>query len=134
MNSIDFQQVYKYTSRFIILFNCKPFKYAVQNNILTFTESESFITNPGTIESKPIITVYGTGDITLTINEEIIELKDVHSKMILNTELQDAYDENQESLNTKMIGEFIKLQPGINKVQWTGNVVKIEILPNWRWL
>jgi len=134
VNSIDFSQVYKYTSRFPILFNCRPFKYAVQNSTLTITESGTSVTNPGTIESEPIITVYGLGDITLTINERNIELKDLTSKIILNTALQDAYDENGNSMNSKMIGEFITFVPGNNQIQWTGNVEKIEVLPNWRWL
>lgn len=140
VNSIDFEQVYKYTSRFPILFNCRPFKYAVQNNILTIIENGTNITNitnitnPGTIESEPEISVYGTGDITLTINEETIELKEVPSKIIINTSLQDAYDDTGNSLNSNMNGEFIKLKPGINEIQWTGDVTKIEILPNWRWL
>ena len=134
VNSIDFEQVYKYTSRFPILFNCRPFKYAVQNNILTITESGTSITNPGTIESAPEIAVYGMGDITLTINGENIELKDVTSKMILNTSLKDAYDDEFNNLNSKMTGKFPILISNHNLIEWTGNVEKIEILPNWRWL
>jgi len=56
------------------------------------------------------------------------------SKLILNTALQDAYDENGNSMNSKMIGEFITFVQGSNQIQWTGNVEKVEVLPNWRWL
>lgn len=134
VNAIDFTYIFKYTAKFPVLFNCRPFKYAVQNNMLTITESGTYINNPGTIESEPILTVYGTGDITFTINEQTIELTDIPSKTILNTALQDAYDENGNSLNSKMTGQFPTLKPGQNLIEWTGNVEKIEILPNWRWL
>lgn len=134
VNAIDFSQVYRYTSRFPIIFNCRPFKYAVQNTPLTITESGSYITNPGTIESEPVVTVYGTGDITLKVNEQVVELKSVTSQMILNSVLQDAYDETGNSLNNKMNGEFITFDIGMNQIEWTGNVERIEILPNWRWL
>lgn len=134
VNAIDFKQVYRYTSKFPIIFNCRPFKYLVQNNILTINESSTFITNPGTIESEPIITVYGTGDISLTINEKLVELIDVPSKIILNTIIYDAYDDNKNSLNEKMKGEFPNLIPGVNEISYIGEVEKIEILPNWRWL
>jgi len=134
VNAIDFEQVFKYASRFPILFNCRPFKYAALNNILTITESGSFITNPGSIESKPVITVYGTGNINLTVNSAEIELTDVNNKIILNCEIEDCYDDEFNNLNSKMTGEFPTLIPGSNSIQWTGDVEKIEILPNWRWL
>ena len=134
VNAIDFEQVYRFTSRFPIIFNCRPFKYAVQNTSLTITESGSYITNPGTIESEPVLTVYGSGDINLKVNEQVVELKSVTSQMIINSVLQDAYDEAGNSLNSKMTGEFITLDVGMNQIEWTGNVERIEILPNWRWL
>ena len=134
VNAIEFEQVYRYTSRFPIVFNCRPFKYAVQNNLLTITESGSFITNPGTIKSEPVISVYGSGDMELTVGSEVILLKEISDKIILNSVLQDAYDEEGLSLNFKMKGEFPHLEIGLNKISWTGNVQKIEVLPNWRWL
>jgi predicted phage tail component-like protein len=134
VNAIDFEQIYKYTSKFIIIFNCRPFKYAVQNDLITITQTESIIYNEGSIESEPIITVFGTGDITINVNEQSVELEDVDSKIILNTVIQDAYDENINSQNYKMSGEFIRFELGTNLISWTGNVSKLEILPNWRWL
>ncbi|SHH05818.1 distal tail protein Dit [Tepidibacter thalassicus] len=133
VNSIDFEQVFTYTSRFLILFSCRPFKYAVQNSLLTITESSNII-NPGTIESEPIIRVYGNGDILLKINEQHIELKEITNKIIINSIIQDAYDDEGNILNTKMNGEFPKFKIAENNLTWTGNVKKIEILPNWRWL
>ncbi|KGG81066.1 tail protein [Caloranaerobacter azorensis H53214] len=134
VNAIDFEQAFEYASRFPVIFNCKPFKYTVQNTILTITENNSSIINPGTIESEPIISIYGNGDITLMINSNAIKLTDINNKIILNCEIKDCYDDEINSLNSKMLGEFPILIPGQNTIEWTGNVEKIEILPNWRWL
>lgn len=134
VNSIDFSQLAKVFSEFIIVFNCRPFKYEVQNNIFTITESGSSIINIGSIKSEPIISIYGEGKIELIVNETKVNLTSISGKIILNSVIQDSYNDLGENLNNKVKGEFIYLIPGSNKIEWTGNVNKIEILPNWRWL
>lgn len=134
VNAIDFTQIFKYTSKFPILFNCRPFKYSVQNIPLTVHESGTNIINPGTIASLPIINIYGSGDIKLKINNDEIGLIDLSGEVIINSEVEDCYDEDLNNLNYKMNGKFPVLEVGQNLIQWTGNVDKLEIIPNWRWL
>lgn len=134
VNAIDFKQVFKYTSVFPIIFNCRPFKYAVQNNIFTITQNGTSIINPGTLKSEPIISVYGSGKVNLKVNETTVNLNDITGKIILDSVLQDAYNDASENLNNKVNGEFIILKTGSNKFEWAGSVTKIEVLPNWRWL
>lgn len=134
VNAIDFKQVFKCTSVFPIIFNCRPFKYAVQNNIFTITENGTSIINPGTLKSEPIISVYGLGNISLTVNETTINLVNITEKIILDSVIQDAYNDLGDNLNNKVSGDFFKLKTGLNKFTWTGNVSKIEVIPNWRWL
>ncbi|MBV4421026.1 distal tail protein Dit [Clostridium tyrobutyricum] len=134
INAIDFKQVYRYFSEFPIIFNCRPFKYAVENNIETINVSGAKVTNLGTIESEPVISIYGSGDIVLKINGQQISLKGVSEKIIVDSVIQDCYDNAGNNLNGKMTGEFPKLKPGENIMEWSGDVVKAELLPNWRWL
>lgn len=134
VNAIDFKQTYKIFSEFPIIFNCRPFKYAVENNIVTINTSGTVTTNPGTIDSEPIISIYGAGDIVFKINGDQISLKGISEKIIINSVIQDCYDDAGNNLNEKMIGEFLKLKPGENVIEWSGNVTKVEFLPNWRWL
>lgn len=134
VNAIDFKQVYKYFSEFPILFNCRPFKYAVDNTVVIINQSKTSVTNPGTIESEPVISIYGSGDIVLKINGEQISFKGITEKVIVNSVIQDCYDDSGNNLNGKMSGEFLKLKPGENIIEWSGGVTKIELLPNWRWL
>ena len=134
VNNIDFTQAYKYISSFPIVFNCRPFKYSNENQLTTFLESGRVINNIGTLESEPTITVYGTGNITLNINDQSILLYDISPKIIINSEIKDCYDDEINNLNPKMSGEFPIFNTGENIISWLGNVEKIEVLPNWRWL
>lgn len=134
VNAIDFKQVFKYTSVFPIIFNCRPFKYAVQNNIFTITQNGTSIINPGTLKSEPIVSVYGSGKVNLKVNETTVNLNDITGKIILDSVLKDAYNDAGDNLNSKVNGDFITLKTGSNKFDWTGSVSKIEIVPNWRWL
>ena len=134
INAIDFKQVYRYFSEFPIIFNCRPFKYAVENDMMNIISSGTAVINPGVVESEPIISIYGSGDIVLKINGQQISFKDVTEKIIVNSVIQDCYDDAGNNLNGKMAGEFPKLKPGENIIEWSGDVVKAELLPNWRWL
>ena len=134
VNAIDFTQVYKYTSSFPVVFNCQPFKYAVENEIIPINETGATVNNPGSLESEPVIYVHGSGDITLQVNGLEVQLTGIQNKIILNSEIQDCYDDAMNNLNSKMVGEFPLLKSGENIISWTGNVTKLEVLPNWRWL
>lgn len=133
VNSIDFSQVFKYFSKFIIIFNCQPFKYSVDNEIITITNTKKII-NPGSVYSEPILKVFGSGNINLEINKEIIKLEDIKEHIIIDGIQQNCYDDNLENANYKMSGEFPKLNMGENNITWSGNVSKMEVIPNWRWL
>ena len=92
--------------------------------------SGTFITNPGSVASEPIITVYGSGEITLMVGMTITELE-ITDKITLDTPLMEAYS-GATSMNNCMSGDFQSLLPGKNAVNWSGNVSKVEIQPNWR--
>lgn len=134
VNAIDFKPVYRAIGVFPIVFNCKPFKYEVNNQVIEVNKTESIINNIGTLDSSPIITVYGSGNIELLINDALIKLKGINNSIIINSDIEDSYNEALENLNFKMEGDFPKLKVGENKISWVGSVSKIDILPNWRWL
>lgn len=133
VNAIDFTQAYKIFSRFVIVFNCQPFKYAVDNSSINLISADK-IANLGTIYSEPIIKVVGNGDITLNIKSQTIKFKGITDHIILDSLQQNAYNQSGENLNNKVTGEFPVISVGDNSISWSGNVSKVEIIPNWRWL
>lgn len=100
---------------------------------ITLTTSGAFVTNPGSVYSEPVITVYGSGEITLMVGMTIVELDGITDRITLDTPLMEAYN-GAASMNGNMSGDFPTLTPGANAVSWTGNVTKVVIQPNWRYL
>lgn len=133
VNMIDFKQVLKYTSRFPIIFNCKSFKYAVKDKIITITKNNSTIYNEGTFESEPVIKVYGSGDIKLKINDDEVTIKNVDEYVTLDSVLKDCY-KDEVLKNGDMIGEFPILKLKENVVIFSRNVGKVEVRVNEVWI
>ena len=131
-NQIELSHIIKNFKRFIIEFDVQPFGYDIEPYIVTKTTPFS-LTNIGTFESEPIVTVHGTGNITLYINNQSIILKNITDNITINSEMKNVYS-GTTLLNNKMSGEFPVLELGENNISWVGNVSKLEIQPNWRWL
>ncbi|NEZ80393.1 phage tail protein [Clostridium botulinum] len=104
------------------------------NKLATINENNSIeIFNPGTIESNPVITIYGYGSVDLNIGDNIINLTNVANHITVDSEIMDCYRDGQ-LMNNYMKGEFPIFKTGVNKISWMGDIRRIEIKPNWRWL
>ena len=132
VNQIPFEKILRGNLHrsFAINFRCKPFWYLSNVEPITLTTSGTFITNPVSVASEPIIIVYGSGEITLMVGMTITELE-ITDKITLDTPLMEAYV-GATSMNNCMSGDFPVLLPGKSAISWSGNVSKVEIEPNWR--
>lgn len=135
VNQIPFEKILRGNPHlaFAVNFRCKPFWYLEAVASIILTQSGSFISNPGSVHAEPVITVYGSGNITLMVGMTITELEGIAGNITLDTPLMEAYS-GTTSMNSAMSGDFPVLLPGRNAVSWTGSVTKIEIRPNWRYL
>ena len=131
-NQIEFSHVIRHFKRFAVEFEMQPFGYDIFEQTITKTAPFSLF-NIGTFEAEPIITIFGNGNITLYVNSQSNFLKDITDKVIIDSEMKNAYN-NSVSLNYKMNGDFPTLSLGENNISWIGNVTKLEIQPNWRFL
>jgi len=132
INRIDISESMSDLGEFPLLFKCQPHAYSLRNDIVTLI-APGTIYNGGSTNSKPIITIYGTGAITLTINSINVILTNVVDYVTIDSELMDAFKDSQ-LMNQFMTGEFPELIKGANTISWVGTISKIEIIPNWRWL
>ena len=126
--------IYLYNS-FLLQFRVQPFKYSVNafDHTLELT-APTKIKGKGTVYSEPIITVYGTGDITLKINDKDIPLFGVDGYITIDSEMMEVF-KGAENQNSKYgYVDFPRLEVEENTISWTGNVEKLEIHPRWRWL
>lgn len=118
-----------------VTFDCQPFKriYPAPGAVVIGASGASF-TNAGSSPSAPRITATATGDYSLTVGGQLIEV--TGGSVIIDSELMDCFETNGVTLaNTRVsLTDFPLLAPGSNTVTWTGNVSKVEILPRSRCL
>ena len=134
-NKISITQMMRVFQKFQVILDTQPFKYSVNpaNDFVELT-APTTIRNSGTVYSEPLITVYGSGDITLTINGTDFPLYGVNESITIDSEMMEVFKGNANQ-NSKYGGvEFPRFEVGKNDINWTGNVSKIKIQPRWRWL
>ena len=135
VNQIPFDKILRGNPHcsFSVNFRCFPFWYLENVADITVTQSSSVITNPGSVYAEPVITVYGSGTITLMVGTTIVELEDISGLVVIDSALKEAY-RGTTLMNDHMTGEFPVLVPGVNGISWTGSVSQVVIQPNWRYL
>ncbi len=135
VNQIPFDKILRGNPHcsFSVNFRCFPFWYLENVADITVTQSSSVVTNPGSVYAEPVITVYGSGTITLMVGTTIIELENITGLVVIDSVLKEAYM-GTTLMNDHMIGEFPVLVPGVNGISWTGSVSQVVIQPNWRFL
>lgn len=121
--------------KFTVNFTLSPFAYEVDNPTQTIT-SQTTVNNPG-YEAEPVMIVHCTGTGKVYVNGEKITIKDINGMITLDSELQNAYRKKSgsiENLNNHMIGDFSVFKHGDNLVRFDGDISKVEITKNVRWV
>ena len=129
----DIERSLKVIGKFIVTFVCDPYKYYLENNDIEITNSTKINSPILVVDSEPIISISGTGNINLIINDKRTVLENVDESLIINSSILECY-KGKESLNYKMSGEFPILKRGENIINIEGNIKNIKIKPNWRCL
>lgn len=116
----------------------KPFKYFRKNNNKMELTNGATLVNPSFYESEPIITIFGSGDISININGRIFNMKNVQETIIIDSKIAHAYKNNNGNIvgqdNKTYTLDFPILDKGQNLITWSGNVTKFEIEPRWKTL
>lgn len=133
--SIDWlkKQAFYGEGLFKVTFIVEPFLYYKENAEIEITSNTKINSPEFAYDGVPEITVFGTGDINLTINNKRVKLEKVDGSIIIDSQLMECY-KDKENLNYKMYGEFPILNNGENTIDINGNIEKIIIKPNWRCL
>ena len=140
INQIDFEKLIRFKTA-DVTFHVQPFKYSVNDNsyVLDIVDNvDNFIIeNKGNVNSKPTITIYGSGTINLSLNGMqifVIDLGDNEYITIDSAEMN-AYKGNT-LMNRKIIGDYsnLSLIEGNNTISWTGTVTRVEIENYSRWI
>ena len=92
------------------------------------------IYNPGTVESKPLITITGTGDMALMLNSgaTIQRFFSLPGLVTVDSEAELVLDEDGHIWNGTYDANFLRFEPGENVLSWTG-IQDVLVEPRWRW-
>ena len=142
INQIDFERLIRFKTATVTL-HCQPFKYSNVEGTKEFditSETTISISNNGNYIAKPIITIYGSGTINLSLNNEqlfVIELGETATQITIDTNLMDAYNNQTQTLmNRQVTGDYsnFKLNIGSNTISWSGTITEIDIQNYSRWV
>lgn len=111
---------------FMIEFDTKPQKWLKKGE--SSLSSPSSIYNPTNYDAKPLIRLYGTGKLTIGDYSLRVDSSLTYSYIDIDCELMNAY-RGKVNLNNYVSGDFPKLEPGANIINWTGS--SYTITPRW---
>ncbi|HEM3699027.1 TPA: phage tail protein [Streptococcus suis] len=111
-----------------------PFRYFKNSADVILTSSGS-VQNLGTVYSEPVIIIEGSGRVTLTIGQQVMELDlDTRATIDCRHKRQNIYDKNGAVKNTiRKRGPFFEIPVGRSGIATSGTVTKITIKGNWRY-
>lgn len=121
------------SGEFDIEFTCKPQTFLkVGEKKLVFTEAGTLY-NPTLYSAKPLIRVYGTGE--LSVGSEFVTIMAADEYTDLDCELEDAYKDNSANNcngNIRLSGDHFPVIPaGRHGVAFSGGITRVEIIPRW---
>lgn len=118
--------------RFTVTFICGGLKYMTSGlNVQSFTSNGIELNNFGTYEAKPIIKIYGIGNIIININGNSFTINNVNSYVVIDSQIKECYKDNTNK-GKDMTGDYPVFSIGKNIINWTGAVTKLDITPRWR--
>lgn len=132
LNDFDLSNLFNHGGRATLEFDCKPQRFLKTGDTkISFSKSSSIL-NPTGFPSLPIITVYGTGTGTLKVGDCSVTILNIKNQIIVDSEIQDAYlnDTNRNS-EIETPNGFPKLNPGLTKIEFSGGITKVDVVPKW---
>ncbi|WP_346879030.1 hypothetical protein [Clostridium sp. UBA7791] len=116
----------KMYGEFEISFIVKPFLVGMTNS-KNFLENNFVIKNQGNFEVNPLITLYGNGNLQLTINDETLTINNVVNQVNINSHLMDCTNADGSNKLMDTLGNFPTLKVGDNNIVVSENVVNTTI-------
>lgn len=123
---------------FDVRFLCQPWKeLAVPGADIALSTNPQTIVSPATLDSMPLIQIDGVGAVSINIGSYSFTLSGIQSgiPVLVDCDAMTVTNVNQSvSYLDNMVGQFPRLVPGNNLIQWSGTVSSVVIRPRYRWL
>ena len=130
-NSPQIEMRLRVLAPFDISFDCKPQRFLKSGeNAVVFTASGSLSNQYGQT-ALPLITLYGQGEGTLTIGDCVVEVKELDEILFLDSDTQNAYNNNGNQNMNINAPVFPILTDGDTQISFSGGIERVEIVPRW---
>lgn len=114
-----------------IKFTCHAYKFAKSGDRAIAMEKARSLYNTEGFTAYPLIRIYGSGDVTLYINNRAHSFTGIEEYIEVDSRLLNAYKGDALQNNKMLSTVFPKLEPGENVIHWAGKVSCVEITPRW---
>lgn len=128
-----FESDNRYTrlGKFDVTFRCRPERFLISGDSDIDVSNGSILTNATIHEAKPLIHVIGSGDGTITIQGQTLEIEGMADYLNIDCDKMDVYRLPNENRNNLVSGEFPVLKAGNNVIGFTGGITAVSIKPRW---
>lgn len=130
IGQIDYERLLRFRTA-SVKFRVQPYKHKWGEA----SSGAGTVVNSGNVESKPIITMQGSGTVEVKLGDVTqfsYTFPDGETEVVIDSEKEDAYLGNVLK-NRNMTGEFLKLSVGSNEVSYTGTVTAFQLSRVSRW-
>lgn len=125
-NQIPFDRYLINLKEFPLQLEVNPIGKSTTQTTVTKTSGGTFIVG-GTIASKPILEIKGTGEVTITLNGTSFTLSTASATAyIVDCDLMNVTKSSTQK-NSEFTGNFPSLVIGSNSISWTGTVSEVKI-------
>ena len=116
-----------------VQFYCSPIKSDPDETTIEVTSSGTTITNPGNMTAFPLITITGSGAITISCGGKVLSIPECVSGWTVDSENEWILSGNTPQ-ERACSGEFPTFAPGESTLAFTGSITKLTITPRWRYI
>lgn len=131
-NKIPLEQVIRNKLyHFPIIFSCQPFGYLMKGDeVRNVINGAILYDGKNTQISYPTITIKGSGATTFSINNRKFNISEIGGTITI---VSDPFKQLvMDNKGQYMEGDFPYLDVSENIIEWTGNVLSVDIIPYWR--
>lgn len=133
---LNLTNILNHLGRATINFECMPQRFLKSGErAISFTDKKFVLQNPTSFTSKPIIKVVGNDSGVITINGLQLLVRSIDQPVTIDCDLEEAYS-GEISHNAFVYWPneervFPKLKPGLNEIEVSEGITKVEVIPRW---
>lgn len=133
LETFSIEETMRQFGKTTINFVCYPVKFYKQGRVKQTLMNGATVNGIGNVNAKPIITLRGSGDCTLTINGRRTKLRSVQNSIVLDMQANQVYSGNLPAWDKVVRSPEFQmpyLDYGRNLISWDGSFTA-EVIPNW---